>query len=466
MRVLVVDDEKRILAAMTKALVSLGYEVETAGSPDGALKALKSREFDVLISDLVMPGMNGLELLRKASALRPSLPVIILTGHGTIESAVAAMKEGAFDYVTKPFNVDEVALILRRAVEHNRLIAENIMLKTRLERRTGYHNLVGGSEAMQEVYRLIERLKDTESTVLIEGESGTGKELIAKAIHYSGNRGEFPFVTVDCGSITESLLESELFGHVKGAFTGAHRDRAGYFEAADRGTVFLDEIGEFSYHLQTRLLRVLQDGEFTRVGDHRTIRTSARVIAATNRDLEAAVGDGAFREDLFYRLNVITIKVPPLRQRRDDIPMLADHFVQKYSRRLKRTPPEIAPDALARLSECPWHGNVRELENAIEKVITLVDETTIRAHHLPGHVRSAAQTVEPAAGPAPAAGPTDGTYRDAKRKVLDDFSRDYITGILKAYGGNISAAARHAGMDRGCFYRLVKKLDIEIDRGG
>ncbi|MEW6200448.1 MAG: sigma-54 dependent transcriptional regulator [bacterium] len=458
-RVLIVDDEKRILTGLSKALESMNYYVETTTSPIKALNGVENKNFDVLITDLIMPHMDGIELLEKVKDKAPELPVIILTGHGTIESAVKAMRGGAYDYITKPFNLEEVDLIVKRAVEHSRLIGENIRLKNQLTRKQTYMNLVGESAAMQEVYRMIDRVKDIDTTVLIVGESGTGKELIAKAIHYGGQNPSAPLVIVDCAALTPSLLESELFGHIKGAFTGAYRDKAGYFEAANGGTIFLDEIGEFNYPLQTRLLRVLQEGEFSRVGDHRLIKVNVRVIAATNTDLDLAVREGRFREDLLYRLNVITIKVPPLRARTDDIPTLTDHFINKFSQKLKKRILGISDDALECFRDHPWHGNVRELENVIEQAITFCDEDVIQKKHLPETMR--ASELRSPFYTEPLDELTSVSYKEAKKKLVGNFTREYLNKLLGDFNGNVTAAARQAGIDRTCFYRMLRKFRKE-----
>ena len=298
-RILLVDDEERLAEALSKGLSTMGYSVTTCCSGETAINLLKNNSYNILVTDLVMPGMDGMHLLDAIKQTHPGLPVIILTGHGTIPGAVKAMQQGAFNYITKPYNLDEVDANLKKAAEHANLIQENLDLREKVNQRLSFANIIGESSPMQKIFKIVDRVKDTRSTVLITGESGTGKELVAKALHFSGALKEKSFVTVDCAALTETLLESELFGHMRGAFTGAHKDHDGYFTAANHGTIFLDEIGEFSPGLQTRLLRVLQEGEFTRVGDHKVLRVQVRVIAATNRDLELAVADGRFREDLF-----------------------------------------------------------------------------------------------------------------------------------------------------------------------
>lgn len=460
-RILIADDEERIRTSTAKALAPMGYTVDTASDGADALRRIENEYYDVLITDLVMPEMDGIEVLHRAKELRPALPVIVLTGHGTVETAVTAMKEGAFDYITKPYNIDEIDVVLQRAVEHSRILVENIDLRRQVESRSGFSNIIGESEPMQKIYRVVERIRNTSSTVLITGESGTGKELIARAIHFTGTLAARPFITVDCGAITETLLESELFGHVRGSFTGAHKDKTGYFEAADGGSIFLDEVGEFSPALQTRLLRVLQEGAFTRVGDHKERKVDVRVITATNRDLELAVSQGIFREDLYYRINVITINVPPLRERAEDIPSLVNHFLQKFNRKLEKNILRISDDALALLAAYSWPGNVRELENVLERVVTFCDGEVIDADCLPENILDIARRAAGGAGVSPML--LNHTYRDAKNKVVQDFNRKYLEGILDACDGNIAAASRRAGMDRGCFYRLIKKYGIRSD---
>jgi two-component system response regulator AtoC len=458
-RILLVDDEERLLEALAKGLTTMGYAVETNSSAQAALETLKKKSFHVLVTDLVMPEMNGMQLLALVKESHAGLPVIILTGHGTIPGAVTAMQSGAFNFITKPYNLDEVDANLKKAAEHASLIAENQALREQVEKRLSYANIIGESSAMQKVFKIIDRVKDTRSTVLITGESGTGKELAAKALHFSGFLKDKAFVTVDCASLTESLLESELFGHVRGAFTGAHKDHDGYFEAAHKGTIFLDEIGEFSPGLQTRMLRVLQEGEFTRVGDIKTRKVDVRVIAATNRDLESAVADGRFREDLFYRLNVITILMPPLRDRVEDIPVLINYFLQKFNKKLGKRVMRVSPDAMEIFMNYPWPGNVRELENMMERLITFCDDDVLKAIALPDEVKSKASEVQEEQRQAKTL--IAKTYKDAKSDILERFTVEYVEALLQECDGKITRAANRSGMDRGCFYRLMKKYGID-----
>ncbi|MFC1474511.1 sigma-54-dependent transcriptional regulator [bacterium] len=456
-KILLVDDEEKILKGLSKALGGVGHDVGTSTSGPDALSMLDSSVYDIVFSDLVMPDMDGLELLSGIKKKYPDMPVIIVTGHGTVESAVLAMKNGAFDYITKPFNLDEVDLVVSRALEHRRLLEENVALKNQIKKKYNFDNIIGESDAFQEVYRIMDKVKDTPSTVLIMGQSGTGKELVARAIHYNGYLHEKQFLTVDCASLTESLLESELFGHVKGSFTGAHKDKEGYFEAADEGTIFLDEIGEFSPGLQSRLLRVLQEGEFTRVGDSKPRKVDVRVIAATNRDLEQMVSDGHFREDLFYRLNVITIHVPPLEDRLEDLPLFVNHFIEQFNVRLSKNTSSVSDEVLTLFANYSWPGNVRELENVMERIMTFCDEPTIVIDHVPEPLKKKIerQKVEDMERLI------SRTYKDAKTQVMIQFNRDYLQTLIEKCDGNISKASRISGMDRGCFYRLMKKYNLQ-----
>jgi len=372
--VLVVDDEPNIRRVVQAALAKDGYEVMTAENGKTALDAVSTNsELDVIISDLIMPDMNGVELLEAARQINPSVSVIMITAHGTIKSAVDAMRLGAFDYITKPFDLDELKVIVRRAVERRQLINENLTLKQQLKTRYKFDNIVGQSSAMQEVFRLVERVANSRASVLIRGESGTGKELIARAIHYNSSRAQKPFVPVACVALSEQLLESELFGHEKGAFTGAISQKPGRFEMAHMGTLFLDEIGDIPGQVQMKLLRVIQEREFERVGGLKTIKVDVRLITATNQDLEKAVKEGKFREDLYYRLQVVQIYLPPLRDRMEDVPLLVEHFIEKYAKENGKSIKYASPEALEAMMKYKWPGNVRELENAVERAVVLAE---------------------------------------------------------------------------------------------
>jgi len=387
--VLVVDDTPEVRLSMAELLKEEGFSVDTASDGQEAIELLRTRFFDVILTDLLMPRKDGMEVLKFVIENSPESICIIVTGYGTIKNAVEAIKLGAYDYLTKPVKTEEVLVVIERALEVRNLRRENQVLKKQLRTQYGFDRIVGKSDAMQKVFDLIEKVADTESTVLITGESGTGKELIAHAIHYSSERRDQPFVPINCSAIPEELLESELFGHEKGAFTHAIRTRIGRFELANHGTIFLDEIGEMSPALQVKLLRVLQERKFERVGGIKTIEVDIRVVAATNVDLEEAVKQGRFREDLFYRLNVIPIHIPPLRERRSDIPLLIQHFLEKFQQKKKVPVEAIEPDALECLCSYDWPGNVRELENMIERLIILASGPKITIKDLPEHILKA-----------------------------------------------------------------------------
>jgi two-component system response regulator PilR (NtrC family) len=386
-RVLVVDDEKSMRDLLAISLEKQNFEVTVADGGGTAIDTLRREPFDVVITDLRMPTTDGLQVLRAAKEASPELVVIVITAVGSTETAVEAMKLGAYDYITKPFKLDEINLIIRRALERKRLRDENLYLRKQLETQHRFDNIVGKSARMGEVFETIRKIADSPSTAMITGESGTGKELVARAIHFNGNRTGKPFISVNCGAIPEALMESELFGHVKGAFTGAIANKIGLFSAADGGTLFLDEITEIPALLQVKLLRAIQEREIRRVGDTRDLKVDVRLIAASNRDLEQAVAEGVLREDLFYRLNVIPIQLPPLRERREDIPLLVAHFLQKFGKQLGKEVRGITPEGLAVLERHHWPGNIRELENVLERAIVLGAGDTLGVESLPESVR-------------------------------------------------------------------------------
>ena len=386
-RVLVVDDEKSMRDLLAISLEKQHFEVTVADGGEAAIDTLRREPFDVVITDLRMPTTDGLQVLRAAKEASPELVVIVITAVGSTETAVEAMKLGAYDYITKPFKLDEINLIIRRALERKRLRDENLYLRKQLETQHRFDNIVGKSARMGEVFETIRKIADSPSTAMITGESGTGKELVARAIHFNGNRTGKPFISVNCGAIPEALMESELFGHVKGAFTGAIANKIGLFSAADGGTLFLDEITEIPALLQVKLLRAIQEREIRRVGDTRDLKVDVRLIAASNRDLEQAVAEGVLREDLFYRLNVIPIQLPPLRERREDIPLLVAHFLQKFGKQLGKEVRGITPEGLAVLERHHWPGNIRELENVLERAIVLGAGDTLGVESLPESVR-------------------------------------------------------------------------------
>lgn len=382
--ILVVDDEKNYLLVMAALLSDQSYEVLTAENGIQALEVIDETDLDLVLTDMKMPQMDGIDLLTRITKLRPELPVIVMTAFGTVEKAVESMKTGAFDYITKPFQNEELMLTIQKALDMHRLVRVNRELTQELRQRDRFENIIGKNRVMRAIFRLIEKVADTQANVLITGDSGTGKELIARAIH-QGNRKRrnMPFVTINCAALPETLLESELFGHEKGAFTGAVASRKGRFELSDHGTIFLDEIGDMSPPLQAKLLRVIQEREFERVGGSKTIKVDVRLVAASNQDLKQEVSAGRFREDLLYRLDVVHIHLPPLRERADDIPLLVDHFVRLYEAKDGRADLKISPEAMRRIYSYHWPGNVRELENVIERAVILSSGQVIGPDDLP-----------------------------------------------------------------------------------
>ena len=391
--VLIIDDEKNYLLVLEDLLAEEGYEVLTADSGEKGLEIIRSSDLDVVVTDMKMPGMDGMALLERCHAEKPDLPLIMMTAFGSVEKAVEAMRKGAFDYILKPFKNEELKLTIRKAVEHHHLVNKNRYLSQVVQGRYQFSNIIGKSPQMVRVFELIEKVAPAKATVLVTGESGTGKELIARAIHFNSPRKEMPFISVNCGALPENLLESELFGHERGSFTGAVSQRKGRFELAHGGTLFLDEISEMSTPLQVKLLRVLQEMEFERVGGTHTIKVDVRVVAASNRNLRNEVDQGRFRSDLFYRLNVVHVHVPPLRERVDDIPLLVNHFLAKCAQD-RSGPMGIDPEALRCLIEYTWPGNVRELENVIERAVILCDGEKIALRDLPAEVRVPSGTVQ------------------------------------------------------------------------
>src|SRR5512140_1131678 len=470
-RVLLVDDEPTLLRALESLLRKKGYDVTGLDSPIVATQKLAQEDYDVALLDIKMPQLSGLELLSAVKHRRPEVEVIMMTGHATVETALAAVRAGAYDYLTKPFDdVEVVARAVAKAAERKMLFDRNRQLETALREREGVpgEGLVGSSAPMREVTRMIEAVAYSSTTVLVTGDSGTGKELVARALHARSPRKAHPFIALNCGALTETLLESELFGHVKGAFTGAQRDQKGLFDAADGGTIFLDEIGDIPPPTQVRLLRVLQEGEIKRVGAADSVKVDVRVIAATHRDLPKLVKAGKFREDLFYRLNVINIPLPPLRDRVDDIPLLAHHFLRRYAERLGKKVRSVSPDAIELLTSYRWPGNVRELENAIERAVVLCRGDTILPGDLPPAITG---RTAPLVREAPASGDEAAwlslSYAAAKEQALRRFEKGYVDALMKSCDNNISAAARKAGMDRSNFKRVLRKYrtDVEPDTG-
>jgi DNA-binding NtrC family response regulator len=451
-RILVVDDEVPLLDALVKALTSMGYEARGESSPAQGLRRVASWSPDAVIVDLTMPAMDGVAFAEQAMAMDPELPVVILTGYGTIRSAVEAVKRGVCDYLTKPFDLDLVDLTLQKALERRALKGRNRLLAEALAAPPEGAGIVGDSPAIRRVLDAVAAVAGTDSTVLVTGESGTGKELVARAVHAAGPRRGKPFITVDCAALPAPLLEGELFGHARGAFTGAHADRSGYFEAASDGTIFLDEVGELDVPTQKKLLRVIQEKEFARLGETRRRTTGARVVAATNRDLSEEVRQGRFRHDLYYRLKVIEIRTPPLRERAQDLPLLVDHFVDRLNRRLNRSVERVSPEALEALQAYPWPGNVRELANAIEQALTFHSPRVLEPRHLPEPIRAGAPEALPSL-----------TYPELKEQVVDQATRSYLEALLAHFHGNVSRVADHAGIDRRHIHRLLHKLGLDPD---
>jgi two-component system, NtrC family, response regulator PilR len=456
-RVLVVDDERSMREMLSIVLKREGYRVTAAENGESAMAVLASEPMDVLLSDIRMPDLGGVEVLRAAKAANPGIIGIMMTAFASKESAVEAMRLGAVDYLDKPFSVDELKLKLRQHLEKEALRRENVRLKRVLNEPHVVFGIVGRSEPMLELYGLIDTIGRTNSTVLITGESGTGKELVARAIHFQSLRRERPFVAVNCGALTETLLESELFGHVRGAFTGAESNRKGLVELADKGTIFLDEIGEMSPAMQVKLLRVLQERQFRRVGGAEETAADIRVIAATHRDLPKLVAEDRFREDLFYRLSVIPIHLPPLRERREDVPLLALHFLQKHAREMEKGVTGVAQEAMALLEAYPWPGNVRELENVIERAVALEQSPVVLPETLPAHLRSG-QPVTPV-GPSRAgeALPNAGFNLEAH---LHEIERSHLERALKQSGGVQVRAAELLGLTFRQFRYLAKKYAL------
>jgi DNA-binding NtrC family response regulator len=443
-KVLVVDDDLEMCRLLSDVLKGEGFSAISLDDSLEASKILKKEEFDVMITDLKMRGLKGLDLLEEAKKAAPLTPVIIITAFGTIESAIKAMKMGAYDYITKPFQMDEFVLTVKKALENRLLKREVVRLKKEVESRYHFHHLIGKSPSMQKVYDLIERISDTSSNVLITGESGTGKELVAKAIHYNGIRKEAPFIAVNCAAIPETLLESELFGYKKGAFTDAKADKKGLIFEANEGTLFLDEITDMPLTLQAKLLRVIEGKEVRPLGDTNSYPVDVRTISASNRDVKSFIQQGRFREDLYYRLKVIDVELPPLRERREDIPLLGQHFINRFNRELRKNVSGISEEALRCLLNYSWPGNVRELENVIQRAITLSQHEAILAEDLP---IAMVQEVE------------ENLVEKALREkcTIDQLERDYIKRVLVEVGGNKSKAAEILGLDRKTLYRKLQE---------
>src|SRR5690242_920616 len=452
-RLLVVDDEQSIRRLCMTIGNSLGFACAEAESAEAALARIDAEAPDLILTDLKLPSQSGVELLKQTKSLLPRTEVAIMTGHGSIESAVDAMKHGAYDYIEKPFRVEKMRLLLQRMAEKVRLVSENECLRDRVRTEENLDGIIGTSANIQDVLRMISRLKDTRTPVLISGESGTGKELVARAIHFRGAMAETPFVAVDCGSLVPTLMESELFGYEKGAFTGATKSKAGLFQAADGGTIFLDEIGELPLEMQAKLLRVLQEKEVRPVGSNDRVAVDVRVIAATNRDLEAAYRAGTFRKDLYFRLNVVTVHLPALRDRRSDIPMLVHHFLNRYA---PGTNLQVTPAAMKSLLQYEWPGNVRELENCVARAITLGDRQVIDVADLPPAIRTESSDTTPRSSL---------DNNSLSTTALAEMERMTILKVFEQANGDKALAGRMLGISRATLYRKLKRYNISLRPG-
>ena len=458
-KILIVDDEEIVRRSCMRILANADYEVEAVEDGLEALRKIEASHYDVLILDIMMPNIDGLEVLQRAKESHPDIDIIMITGLSQIETAVRAMKLGAFDYLPKPFDPDELKLVVQRAFERQQLLAGNPTSADAENAKYHFDNIIGSGPQMQSVYRLIANCAATNSTILLTGESGTGKELIARAIHFNSLRKDQAFVAVDCNSLSENLLESEMFGHVKGAFTGAVSNKKGLFEMADKGTLFLDEISNVSLSTQAKLLRVIQEREFKAVGDTRTRHANFRLIVATNKDLKAMVSEGSFREDLFYRLNIFPIPIPPLRERRDDIPALAFHFLKLFCQEVEKNVTDFSEGAMSLLVNHDWPGNVRELENAVQRAVILATDKVIREAHLMDIIDSMPQTdlAVPRTGDE-----LKRIKKQAREKSVENIELQFILEALKRNAWNVTKSAEDTGMLRANFQALMKKHNIRI----
>ncbi len=442
-RILVVDDEDIVRESLRDWLEGVGYAVETAASGEEAMRIIKRHRIKIMVADLVMPGMNGIELMKEASKLNPSISTIIITAHATIQSAITAIREGAYDYVEKPFCPEKVELLIDKLVKHQELIEENISLRRRIEDRFQFQGIIAKSPNMLRIIELIKTVAPTNATVLITGDTGTGKEVVARAVHRLSKRRNRPFIATCCAALPESLLESELFGHEKGAFTGAVERKKGKFEAGDKGTLFLDEIGEINANTQIHLLRALEEKKITRIGSNEEIAVDVRVITATNRDLRTLVTEGKYREDLYYRLKVVAINLPPLRERREDILPLAEYFLKKYAEENSKDVINLSPEVIEFMLNYSWPGNVRELENMIEHGVILARTSAVTMAELPGDI------IYPAGG---------------DEKTIEAVTKNHIFNVLEETGGNITKAADILGIQRMTLYNKLKKYNYTVNK--
>jgi two-component system response regulator HydG len=451
-RVLISDDDRSMCEMLEASLQRRDFEIVWRTSADEALEVLKSEEFDVVLADLQMPGVDGLELCRRITESRPDVPVVVITAFGSMDTAVAALRAGAYDFVNKPIDTDTLSLLLERAVEHRKLLDRVRVLSQTVRSSQGFEDLIGASPAMRKVFDLMKRVADLDSSVLITGESGTGKELVARSLHRNSSRKESPFVAFNCTAVPESLLESELFGHVKGAFTDAKAARQGLFVQADKGTLLLDEIADMPLSLQPKLLRALEQRSVRPIGDNQEVPFDVRIIASTNRDIESMVAEGKFREDLFYRLNVITIELPPLRARENDVLLLAERFREQFAESTGKQIVGIATPAAKKLLSYPWPGNVRELRNCIERAVALTQYDKLVVEDLPDKISTYADDRLVVTSNDP-----------SELLTMDEVERRYIVHILSTAGGNKTMAARILGLDRKTLYRKLEKYRIEAE---
>jgi DNA-binding NtrC family response regulator len=455
---LIVDDEQDLLGLLKRTLEpELRCEVMTASSGEEALGILGTVHVDLALIDMRMPGMDGLELLEEIRRNHPWLTVVMMTAHGCIELAVQAIKGGAYDFITKPFDHESLVMVLNKAMERCRLLRENLRLQRRVERQNAFQNIVGRSAVMQRVFETIQMVAKTDVTVLITGESGTGKDLVSRAIHAMSERRDAPYVAVNCPTVPEHILESELFGYKKGAFTHATQNRIGLFQEANRGTLFLDEIGDISTTIQTKLLRVLQEKEIKPLGDTKSVQVDVRVISSTNRNLPEKIKSGDFREDLFYRLNVIPIMLPPLRERREDIPLLVDFLIQKHSAELNRPIKRISAELMEHFLNAHWEGNIRELENIVMRGILFAPDDEIRLQDIGVHAEQAKKAVSATSGLMHLA------YKEAKEEMLKRFHAEYIRSILGATHGNVTQAAKNCGLERQALQQLMRRYNLRSE---
>jgi len=446
-RILIVDDEPMVCLSLVNWLKEENYLARSAGDGPSAIALMSEEKWDIVLLDLKMPGMDGLEVLREIKKIAPQTVVVMMTAYASIPSSVQAMKDGAYDYLVKPLDVQELTMMLHKIIEHQQVLQENVLLRKRLKEHHSYENIIGKSEAMQKIFELIRTVADTTATVLVTGETGTGKELVARAIHANSSRRYSPFIGVSCGALPETLLESELFGYEKGAFTGAERTKKGRFELAHNGTLFLDEIGDISIKTQVKLLRVLQERSFPRLGGTEVVEVDVRLIAATNRDLMKAVEEGHFRSDLYYRLNVVNIHLPPLRDRKEDIPLLAERFIEKFNLEFNKRFDRMEKIAMDLMMDYHWPGNVRELENVIERAVVIGQGPEIKAEHLP--------FCRPESSPAPG-----GLAAADGARSLEDVEKAHILRMLESNEWNIAGTARLLGIDRTTLHKKINRFGL------